>query len=72
MYKSDEVALRFTRRAGELRTIASNLKDPDAKDAMLKWADDYDRLAERAVQLGTFGIPRDPAPPRKAASATAA
>jgi hypothetical protein len=63
MSKSDEIALRFTRRAEELRAIASNMKDPNTKDAMLKWADDYDRLAERAIELGTFGMPRKPAPP---------
>lgn len=63
MSKSDEIALRFTRRAEELRAIASNMKDPNTKDAMLKWADDYDRLAERAIELGTFGMPRKPSPP---------
>ena len=59
MLKSDEVALRFTRRAEELRTIAPNVKDPECREAMLKWAADYDLLAERAVQLHAFGsIPR--------------
>lgn len=72
MYKGDEVALRFTRRAEELRSIASNIKDVDAKDAMLRWADDYDRLAQRAAELGTFGMPRRSGPSRKTPSATAA
>jgi len=72
MSKSDEVVLRFSRRAEELRTIASNMKDPVAKEAMLTWADDYDRLAERAVQIGTFGMPRDPLTSRKASGKAAA
>lgn len=71
MYKSDEVVLHFTRRAEELRAIASNLKDPEAKDAMLRWADDYDRLAERAMQLGTFGMPRESAPSCKSSDVIA-
>lgn len=54
MHKVDEVALRFTRRAEELRAIASNVKDPGTRCAMLGWADDYDRLAERAIELGPF------------------
>ena len=59
MLKSDEVALRFTRRAEELRTIAPNVKDTECRDAMLKWAADYDRLAESALQLGALGsIPK--------------
>lgn len=45
--------------------IASNIKDPRTRAAMLSWADDYDRLAERAIQLGTFGMQRKPEPERK-------
>lgn len=62
MTKGEQIALRFTRRAEELRTITSNLRDPDTKDAMLRWADDYGRIAERASELGTFGMPRYSAP----------
>src|SRR5690348_543213 len=51
MSKSDEVVARFMRRAEKLRSIASNVKDRDIRDAMLVWAADYDRLAERAIQL---------------------
>lgn len=69
MSKGDQVALRFTRRAEELRMIASNLKDPEAKDAILRWADDYDHLAERAIELGTFGIPRTASRKRSGAAA---
>ncbi len=49
--------------------IASNLKDPEAKDAILRWADDYDHLAERAIELGTFGIPRTASRKRSGAAA---
>lgn len=56
MDKNEQVALRFTRRAEKLRAIASNVKDADARQAMLCWADDYDRLAERSIELGVFGI----------------
>lgn len=55
MHKVDGAALRFTQRAEELRAIASNVRDPGTRDAMLGWADDYDRLAERAIELGPFG-----------------
>lgn len=54
MHKNDAFALICTRRAEKLRSIASNVRDADAQDAMLKWADDYDRLARQAIEAATF------------------
>jgi hypothetical protein len=36
-------------RAEETRLLASQLIDPEAKVTILKMADEYDRLAERAL-----------------------
>jgi hypothetical protein len=35
-------------RAKEARTVAGQMRDPDARRMMLKIAEDYQRLAERA------------------------
>jgi hypothetical protein len=50
-------------RAQEARLMASALEDPEAKAAILKIADEYDRLAVRAAertatQTGTSSAPR--------------
>lgn len=58
MNHSDQFALICTRRAEALRVIASDATDIALKDAMLTWAGDYDRLAERAIEMGALGMPR--------------
>ena len=40
----------WRQRAEEARAIADQMNDPESKRMMLKVAEDYDRLAERAEQ----------------------
>jgi hypothetical protein len=54
--KSGDMAISFTNdseywrtRAEEARTLADKMSDEESKEAMLRIASDYDRLAERAA-----------------------
>jgi hypothetical protein len=40
----------WRQRAEEARTIAEQMNEPQSKEAMLRIAKDYERLAERAEQ----------------------
>lgn len=45
-------ARRLHGRAEELRVIAETTVSPEARDAFLRLATDYDRIAKQAKQLG--------------------
>jgi hypothetical protein len=45
-------------RTKEARAIADQMTDADSRSAMLRIADDYDRLAERAAQRAAGRSPK--------------
>jgi hypothetical protein len=45
----------WRRRADELRALALGMNDEDAKQQMLRTANDYERLAKRAEERGRNG-----------------
>ena len=42
-------------RAGEARALADDLNDPETRRSMLRIADEYERLAERARERAANG-----------------
>jgi DNA mismatch repair ATPase MutS len=49
---------RWRRRAEEARALAEQIADPEAKRTMLKNADDYERLAQRAQERAAGRLPQ--------------
>jgi hypothetical protein len=47
------VAKHWRDRAAEMRVLLDEIKDPQAQRIMLKLANDYDKLADRAEDRGT-------------------
>jgi hypothetical protein len=50
------------KRADETRAMADNLKNPEARDAMLTIAESYERLARDAVKQALPGEETGPTP----------
>ena len=48
---------RYRERAAQMRLLASEMNDPEAAAVMLKLADDYDILADRALNR-VNGLPQ--------------
>lgn len=46
MPDKDEDIKRYLARAAELRELAAQVRDPEARDSLLKAAEAYERLAE--------------------------
>jgi hypothetical protein len=44
-------------RSEEVRNLANQMNDPESKDAMLRIADDYERLANRAENRAAGRLP---------------
>jgi hypothetical protein len=49
-------------RAAEMRGLSEEMKDPQAKILLLDLADDYDKLADRALDRTSRDEARGPSP----------
>ena len=53
-------------RAAEMSVLSGEMKDFDAQTLMLKLANDYDKLADRAEDRAARNVPGRPSPTPKA------
>jgi hypothetical protein len=52
-----DTVVRFLNRAEELRGIADGIKDPEIREAVLKWAEDCEQAARRAMESEAVNPP---------------
>jgi hypothetical protein len=52
-----DTVVRFLNRAEELRGIADGIKDPEIREAVLKWAEDCEEAARRAMESDAVDPP---------------
>jgi hypothetical protein len=57
-------------RAAEMRALSAEMKDFEARTLMLKLANDYDKLADRAEERGSRDKAPAPSPRTKIANST--
>jgi hypothetical protein len=55
--RAAEYARNISQRAAEMRAISANMNDMEAAAIMLRLADDYDKLADRADIRSNGGVP---------------
>ena len=49
-----EEVRRYRHRAGELRTIAADMKDKPSRDILIHVAEDYERMARTREAIATW------------------
>ena len=52
MNEDAEAARRYRNRAKEVRMIAEDTKDPEARQSLLRVARDYERMARLRIEIG--------------------
>jgi hypothetical protein len=60
MVHDPDYVTRLEHRAEELRTIAEGMRDPENRDALLKWAEEYNRTIRGLSRVPKNDARQDP------------